>query len=68
MASSDERVQRPPTPPPLIVAELVRAGISLATAMAMEGWKAQEVLDLLRSDGHGQAGDQPRPVPAPGTM
>jgi hypothetical protein len=31
-----------------IVAELVRAGVSPETAMAMERWKAQEVLELLR--------------------
>jgi hypothetical protein len=38
-------VHRPP--PAAIVAALVRAGVSLDTAMAMERWKAQEVLDLL---------------------
>jgi hypothetical protein len=30
------------------VTALVSAGISWSTAMAMERWKAQEVLDLLR--------------------
>jgi len=37
------------TPPsPKVIAELVRAGVSHETAMAMERWKAQEVLELLR--------------------
>ncbi len=45
------------TPPaPGVVAELVRAGVSWGTAMAMERWKAQEVLELLRLDGHGEPG------------
>jgi hypothetical protein len=35
-----------PPPSPLVTA-LVRAGISFSTAMAMERWKAQEVLELL---------------------
>ncbi len=39
--------QPPPAP---IVAELMRAGLSFSTAMAMERWKAQEVLELLRPD------------------
>jgi len=30
------------------VAELVRAGLSPSTVLAMEAWKAQEVLELLR--------------------
>jgi hypothetical protein len=38
-------VHRPP--PAAVVSALVRAGVSLDTAMAMERWKAQEVLDLL---------------------
>lgn len=37
-------------PAPNVVAELIRAGVSLTTALAMERWKAQEVLDLLRLD------------------
>ena len=36
-------------PPPTVVAALVRAGLSLSTATAMEPWKASEVLELLRS-------------------
>jgi hypothetical protein len=40
-------IHQPPTE--AVVAELVRAGVSPETAMAMERWKAQEVLDLLRS-------------------
>ena len=31
------------------VAALVAAGISWSTAMAMESWKAREVLELLRA-------------------
>ncbi len=38
-------IHRPP--PAALVTALVRAGISFGTAMAMERWKAQEVLDLL---------------------
>ncbi len=34
-------------PPATVVAALTRAGVSRDTAMAMERWKAQEVLDLL---------------------
>jgi hypothetical protein len=41
-------VHQPPPAP--LVAELIRAGVSQTTAMAMERWKAQEVLDLLRRD------------------
>jgi hypothetical protein len=39
-------IHQPPSA--AIVAELVRAGVSLETAMAMERWKAEEVLELLR--------------------
>lgn len=42
------RVHIHQSPPDAVVAELVRAGISTETAMAMERWKAQEVLELLR--------------------
>lgn len=35
-------------PPATIVAALMRAGVSWDTAMAMERWKAQEVLELLQ--------------------
>lgn len=34
-------------PPAALVSALVRAGVSFGTAMAMERWKAQEVLELL---------------------
>jgi hypothetical protein len=40
--------QPPPTP---VISELMRAGLSLSTAMAMEPWKAREVLELLHSSG-----------------
>jgi hypothetical protein len=36
-------------PPPLVIAALVRAGLSQSTANAMEAWKAHEVLELLRA-------------------
>jgi hypothetical protein len=37
-------------PPPMpVISELMRAGLSLSTAMAMEPWKAREVLELLHS-------------------
>jgi hypothetical protein len=42
--------------PETVVTELIRAGLSRSTVLAMDGWKAQEVLDLLHSahlgDGH----------------
>ena len=40
-------------PPATVVAELMRAGVSWSTAMAMERWKAEEVLELLNSRGSG---------------
>jgi hypothetical protein len=43
---SRSRIHQPP--PQAVVAELVRAGVSQETATAMERWKAQEVLELLR--------------------
>lgn len=43
---SGVHIHRPPSA--AIVAELVRAGVSLETALAMERWKAEEVLELLR--------------------
>jgi hypothetical protein len=45
-------MSRPPIhepPPPPVVAALLRAGLSLGTATAMEPWKAMEVLELLRN-------------------
>ena len=35
-----------PLPDP-VVEDLVRAGLTRSTALAMEGWKAREVLELL---------------------
>ena len=48
-------IHKPPSA--AIVAELVRAGVSLETALAMERWKAEEVLELLRfrPDGAGRS-------------
>jgi hypothetical protein len=45
-------MSRPPIhepPPPPVIAALVRAGLSIGTATAMEPWKASEVLELLRN-------------------
>ena len=47
-AMTNHPVHQPPAP--AVVAELIRAGVSMTTALAMERWKAQEVLDLLRLD------------------
>ena len=46
----DRRMRRPirQIPPDTVVAALVRAGVSLPTALAMERYKADEILDLLR--------------------
>lgn len=52
-------VHTPPSPP--VVAELMQAGLTFATAMAMESWKADEVLELLR---HAR-GRAPRAGPQP---
>lgn len=41
-------VHQPPPAP--VVAALMRAGVSWDTAMAMERWKAQEVLELLQQE------------------
>ena len=38
--------QPPPTP---VISELLSVGLSLSTAMAMEPWKAREVLELLHT-------------------
>ena len=35
-------------PPERVIEDLMRAGVTRSTAMAMEGWKAREVLELLR--------------------
>jgi hypothetical protein len=48
MCASMSRVHIHQPPSAAIVAELVRAGVSQETAMAMERWKAEEVLELLR--------------------
>jgi hypothetical protein len=51
------RIHEPPPTP--IITELLRAGLSLSTAMAMEPWKAAEVLDLLRSTLRVEARQEP---------
>ena len=51
-----------------VVSALLEAGLSRATVQAMETWKAQEVLDLLRSTGSPSArcwAAGPPPVVAP---
>ena len=48
-------------PPASVVAELMRAGVSWNTAMAMERWKAEEVLELLKAN---RTRDHSGPVPA----
>jgi len=45
---------RPPVPESTVT-ELIRAGLSRSTVLAMETWKAQEVLDLLHSAHAGEA-------------
>jgi hypothetical protein len=51
---SREHIHRPPSA--ATVAELIRAGVSPETAQAMERWKAEEVLELLRFRPEGAAG------------
>ena len=51
-------VHQPPSE--AVVAELVRNGLSWNTAMAMERWKAQEVLDLLRREAAERGGMRDR--------
>lgn len=41
-------------PPAPIVEALMHAGLTRSTAMAMESWKAREVLELLRGSGRGE--------------
>jgi len=40
--------------PETVAGELMRAGLSRNTVLAMESWKAQEVLDLLHSSHAGE--------------
>jgi len=47
-SSCSTRVHQPPSAS--AVRALTRAGLSWSTAVAMEGWKAQEVLELLGYD------------------
>ncbi len=63
-------MSRPPIhepPPPPVIAALVRAGLSLGTATAMEPWKAVEVLELLRSSVRTEA-QRESLAPARGTI
>ncbi len=55
-------VHRPP--PAALVSALVRAGVSVSTAMAMERWKAQEVLELLGGAPAGRGGEEGSARPA----
>ena len=45
--------------PEAVVSALIRVGLSRSTVLAMERWKAQEVLDLLHS---AQAGGRGEPI------
>jgi hypothetical protein len=61
------QMRRPPVhqpPPPTLVAALMRAGVSWDTAMAMERWKAQEVLDLLQHTPAPRGPQREKPTPA----
>jgi hypothetical protein len=49
------RPQARQQPPEAVISALTRAGLSLGTVLSMEAWKAQEVLDLLRSVRVGEA-------------
>ncbi|MFN2582289.1 MAG: hypothetical protein ABR498_06065 [Candidatus Dormibacteria bacterium] len=46
-------------PPDAVVTALVRAGVSLPTALAMERYKALEVLDLLCAEALSRGGNAP---------
>ena len=48
-------------PPPPVVEDLIRAGVTRSTALAMEGWKAREVLDLLREANRTEVVFRPAP-------
>jgi hypothetical protein len=50
-------VHQPPPDP--VVEDLIRAGLTRSTALAMESWKAREVLELLRESERGDAGLRP---------
>lgn len=54
-------------PPASDVAALVNAGVSRSTALAMERWKAREVLDLLRATARHDLRLEPR-GPARGSI
>ncbi|MEO8897605.1 MAG: hypothetical protein ABI352_06295 [Candidatus Dormibacter sp.] len=58
-------VHQPPPGP--IVEDLIRVGLTRSTALAMESWKAQEVLELLRETRRAELGFQPG-SPAHGTI
>jgi hypothetical protein len=62
---SRPRIHQPPPTP--VISELIRAGLSLSTAMAMEPWKAREVLELLHSSGRGGPQREPA-MPARGSI
>lgn len=63
-------MSRPPIhqpPPAPVVADLIRAGLTRSTALAMESWKAREVLELLRESERGDIGFRPV-IPARGSI
>ncbi|MBV8195112.1 MAG: hypothetical protein JOY80_06240 [Candidatus Dormibacteraeota bacterium] len=53
------RLHQPP--PDAVVRALVRAGVSMPTALAMEWYKAVEILELLRNE---RLASQPLSAPA----
>jgi hypothetical protein len=63
-------MSRPPIhqpPPAPVVEDLIRAGLTRSTALAMESWKAREVLELLRESERGDVGFRPV-IPARGSI
>ncbi len=50
-------VHQPPPAP--VVVELLRAGLSRSTVLAMETWKAREVLELLYGAGRAEIPFEP---------
>jgi hypothetical protein len=64
------QMNRPPVhqpPPAPVVADLIRAGLTRSTALAMESWKAREVLELLRETNRTELSFRPG-TPAHGTI
>ena len=56
--------QSPEPLPPAVVDRLVGAGLSYATAISLDRWKAQELVELLRLDRGRMAAHEDGPRPA----